>query len=182
MRKGITLIETIIILFIVSIISLLSFIRVERYLEEKEIVRAKLLFQTLFSKYSKQSYYSGDIFTIKIYLEAKKIEVYKSTELKEKIVLPRELSYRIVYDRERQKIFTFQTTEQGNLSKSFTIYIFDKKNKARIRIALYIFQEDRILKINTYRNSNAKGITLDNIIEYHYSEKGEKRDGWKEEF
>lgn len=57
--------------------------------------------------------------------------------------------------------------ENGNISKSFTIYIFDSKKIVRARIAIWGFDEKKFLKIYTYKYRAREKIKKKDILEHH---------------
>lgn len=176
--------EIVIILLTVSTISILGGIKFSENRETEALFQAKEKIRNVFLFYTKQSYLDKTQKYMDIYLDSKKIEVVSFLNKKEaEIFLPKELFYEVVYDHTKKKIFTIQTTRNGNLSKAFTLYIFGKSSVAKLRISFYTFQTDKFLKINIYKNVNAKKAIRENIIDYHYSEEGQNREGWiKESF
>lgn len=180
--KGLTFLETIATLAIISGVSLFLFVKISNDSERKDLEKSRRIFQEIFFRYSRKSFYEKKVFKIEIHLVDKKIIIKNfSKEILEETNLPNRLKYEIIYANMRHKIFNLETTKDGNLSKAFTIYNFGYKGDVQNRIAYYTFQKEKILKINTYLNKNVKNITYENILNYHYSTEGQNRTGWIEE-
>lgn len=180
--KGLTFLETITALVIISIVSLFLFVKISKINEKKDLERASKIVQEVFFRYSRKSFYQRENFKMDIFLLEKKIVVKtdKNKEI-EKLILPPKLKYEIIYEKTRTKIFKVDTTKDGNLSKAFTIFIFGYSGKVEYRISFYIFQEEKILKINVYLNNNVQHVNYENILEYNYSKENKNLVGWTEE-
>lgn len=178
-KNGLTFVETVLVLLTVSTITILGGIKLSQNREKEALFEAKEKIRNTFLFYTKKSYLEKEKKYIDIYLNNKKIEIVSFSNKKEaEIFLPRELFYEVVYDYTKKEIFTVQTTKNGNLSKAFTLYIFGKNGVAKLRISFYTFQTDKFLKINIYKNESSEKATRENIINYHYSEEGQNREGW----
>lgn len=102
----------------------------------------------------------------------KNIEIKTLTDkIEETINLPKKLSYLVPYtvNGSSQLIdkLSIATTMDGNLSDSFTTYILDYSGKIKYRIATYTFQENKILKINTYKKISGASISKEELLKYH---------------
>ncbi|WP_297597835.1 hypothetical protein [uncultured Cetobacterium sp.] len=180
--KGLTFLETIITLVIISGVSFFLFIKISKDNEKKDLEKSRRIFQELFFRYSRKSFYENKIFKIDIHLVDKKVVIKTfSKDVLEEIKLPQKIKYEIIYGNMRHRIFNIETTKNGNLNKAFTLYNFGYKGDVQNRIAFYVFQKEKILKINTYLNNNIKNINYENILNYHYSADGQNRIGWIEE-
>ena len=182
-KKGIISLEIIVSLFIISILISLTYIKFQNINEKKDIERAVGIFQTLIYKYSNKSLLLKKTYNIEINHKQKIINVKDiQNKVVEEIKLPEKLKYMTPYDKVIVKQMEFNTTISGNLSKSFSVYIFNYSDEAEYRIAYYSFQQSRILKINSYRNINAGKIKCDEILRYHYeADENEARKGWQKE-
>ncbi len=182
-NKGIMLAETAAVLGLIIIIISFVFVKYRNINEQKDIERAVNIFETVIYKYSAKSLNNKKSYLIDIDYTKKTITVrdYTGKELFEKINLPEKISYAAPYDRVLAKEMNLNTTVNGNLSKSFSVYICNYSQKAEYRVAFYNFQQSRILRINVYRNINAGDIEYKDILDYHYKDENESREGWRKE-
>lgn len=180
-NKGLTYIETIVMLTIICLVSLFLFKKIINYNEQMEIQTNRHIIQTVISKYANQSFYNRKRYIININLIEKFIDIKNDRNI---IIEHKELSKKLLfvipYKMNKAVDFIVDITPTGNMSKAFTIYIFGYDRKVKNKISFFIFQKAQILKINTYTNKNLD-ITYDNIIDYHYSSKGNSKTGWREE-
>ncbi|WP_426710332.1 hypothetical protein [Cetobacterium sp. SF1] len=95
------------------------------------------------------------------------------------IKLNSKLRRTVIYNNRKLEKIDSYTTINGNLSNSFSIYFFNRKNKAAYRIAFYPYTRSKILRINVYRNKDAEAY-WENILEYHKENEG-RFDGWIKE-
>ncbi|MGL4998278.1 MAG: hypothetical protein ACRC5T_04855 [Cetobacterium sp.] len=179
--KGLTFLETIVSLTIILLVSSFLFLKITKINEKLDIEKNRRLIQTTFLKYTSKSFYEKKRYLIEINFLENNLIITQNKLPVEKIILSNKLKYEIPYEKKRNPKFNVETTKTGNLSKSFTMYIFGYKNQVKNRIAFYIFKKEKILKINTYLNNSLKDVNYNNILEYHYSIEGENRTGWKEE-
>lgn len=178
-KRGMTFLETITSLVIVSLGSLFLYMNISKILEERDLELARLTIVKTFIDYTEKSSRDKNIYKLDIVLDKKRIEVKNFLDKEiERIYLPENLFYEVVYDRKKYEVFETQTTREGNLSKAFTLYIFNKNKKVRNRLGFYTFSSSKIFKINIYINKSAGEIDLNEIITYHYSEDGQNRKGW----
>lgn len=180
-NKGLTFLETIVVVTIILIVSSFLFVKIIKSNEKFDLEKDRRLLQITFSKYSMKSLYLKEKYLIELDFLEKEVRIKRNNFLVEKLFLSKKLNYEIPYNRSRNPKFNVETTITGNLSKAFTLYIFGYRDQVENRLAFYTFQREKILKINTYLNMNVKGVTYENIIQYHYSTEGEERVGWKEE-
>lgn len=179
--KGLTFLETIVVVTIIFIVSSFLFVKIIKINEKLDLEKNRKIFQVVVSKYSIQSFYSKERYLIELNFVEKEIKVKKNNTVIETLSLSKKLNYEIPYNKIRNPQFSFETTKTGNLSKAFTLYIFGYNNQVENRLAFYTFQREKILKINTYLNKSLEGINYNNILDYHYSSEGEGKIGWKEE-
>lgn len=181
-NKGLTFLETIASVAIIFLVSSFFMYKIIKYNEKMDLELGRYTIQSFFIKYINKSFYEKRRYFIEIGTAEKYITIkdFEEKEI-EKIYLPPKLKYEIPYENKRNIKFKLETTPTGNLSKAFTMYIFGYKNQVENRLAFYIFQKEKVLKINTYLNKNVKDINYNNILDYHYSKEGEDRIGWIEE-
>lgn len=183
-NRGIALAETLILTALGAVILSFIFIRYRNINEQKDIQRAVNILETVVQKYASKSMASKKSYSIYFDYSAKTVTVkdMKNEEVFEIKNLPEKLSYATPYDRQTQRKIDFHTTINGNLSKSFSVYIFGYSDTAKYRVAFYNFQQSRILRINIYKNKSAGDIHYSKITDYHYKqEENELREGWKKE-
>ncbi|MGL4989419.1 MAG: hypothetical protein ACRC5F_09305 [Cetobacterium sp.] len=180
-NKGLTFLETIASLAIIFVVSSFLYIKINKINEKLDLEKNRRIIQMIFFKYIDKSSYENEKYRIELDFIEKNLIIKKNKIEIEKILLPRKLKYEIPYDRKRNPKFILETTNTGNLSKSFTIYVFGYKEQVENRISFYTFKKQRYLTINTYLNISLKNINYNNILEYHYSEEGEERNGWQKE-
>ena len=182
--RGTALAEVFILIALVAIISSLIFIKYRNINEQQDMERAVNIFETTVHKYTAKSMISKKSYDI--YFDYNNKSVTVKERLKDKILekknLPENLLYATPYDNQTRKDIDFHTTENGNLSKSFSVYIFNYSDTAQYRVSFYTFQQSRILRINIYKNINAGNIKYEEILNYHEKVKeNEMREGWRKE-
>ncbi|MGL4652990.1 MAG: hypothetical protein ACRCZH_07990 [Cetobacterium sp.] len=180
-NKGLTFLETVVVVTIIFIVSSFLFIKIIKINEKLDLEKNRKIFQVTLSKYSIKSIYRKERYLIEFDFLEKEVRVKKNNILIETLNLSKKLNYEIPYNKIRNPKFIFETTTTGNLSKAFTLYIFGYNNQVENRLAFYTFQRERVLKINTYLNIGVKNVNYNNILEYHYSSEGEGKIGWEEE-
>lgn len=177
--KGFTLLETVATIAIVSIVTLFFWIKVETVQEKRDLEISSRIISEVYLKYIRRSIELNEEYILDIYLVDKKIEIKNKYEKKiETVTLPKKLFYEVVYDKKLYKKFTTSTTSNGNLSKSFSIYIFNYKKYLKRKITFYVFNTNKILVINNYIKTESEKIPQENIIKYHYSEENQNNKGW----
>ena len=147
---------------VVSTLVILSFMYVGiiyyRNLKEKrEIEEAKQKIVNIFTDFSAEAFDNEKSYNIKIDYILKKIIVYENIiREKESIRLPTSLKYATVYNKENVEKFEIKMTKNGNITPSFSIYIFGYNDMAKYRISFYGFDIVKFMKINVYRNIKNK--------------------------
>ncbi|WP_297404292.1 hypothetical protein [uncultured Cetobacterium sp.] len=178
--KGLTFLETIATIAIISSVSLFFYIKLNKFEEKRDLEISRRLIKNTIYKYTLQSVFSKERYKLEIYLIDKKIDIKgENYKIIESIHLPKKLKYEIIYKYQGGLVFNVETTPNGNLSKAFTIYICDYNNLVQNRISFYTFQIEKILKINSYINFSAGKIKYIELPYYHYSEDSKNRKGWK---
>lgn len=173
-RKGFFLFEILIIVSIILLIFSFSYIKVLKIREERDLERAVLVILKTLEGYSANSLLMAIEYKIKLEYNNNKIEVRKNSEnkiLEEVIQLPSKLKYRIPYTiNSNLKLLDnmeIKTTINGNISDSFTTYILDYSGNIKYRVAIYNFQENKLVKINVYKKIYGEKISEDKLLDYH---------------
>lgn len=170
---GIVLLEFLIVFGIISILSLYSYVRLQKVVERREINETVLKISQTIDKYSIKSLKEGILYKINLDYKNNEIKIKKVSGVtyEEIISFPSKIRCYIPYTvNQKEQLMTqleIGTTLNGNLSDSFTTYIFDYSNKITYRIATYNFQENKILKINIYQKVSGEDIFVENLLEYH---------------
>lgn len=180
-NKGFQLINVLVSMGILLLISSLGFVTWRNYKENFELKQAKIEIYELFSTYSLRSLNTYQKYYIDLNFLEKKIKVYSnSRDIVEILKLPKKLNYTIVIKGKKQDFYSAHITENGNISPSFSLYIFGYDNIARYRISFYGFDIIKYMKINIYKNLNDKHVTLQTINDFHNSWTTANTN-WKEE-
>lgn len=166
-NRGFFYIEIIIVLTLMLGISYLSIFYYEKLQEKRDIQKAKTLILNVFSEYTAKAFDKEDDFQIKIEHSQKRITVSDYWKEKEQILLPRKLKYSSVFNNEKVEKLEVRITEHGNITPSFSIYIFDYRDIVKYRISFYGFDKIRFMKINVYKNLSDKRWTYKNLMIYH---------------
>lgn len=171
-EKGSFLIEILVTISIALLFFNFLFMKYNTVKEKEEVRRAVHIFETTIHRYSIKSLGTQKNFYINFNYNNKTItikDVLNETVFEE-IKLPKKPSYLTVFQGCLQRNIKFYIKHNGNLSKAFSVYIFDGKGKVNYRVSYYIFQQSHILKINTYKYIGKKEITSKNLIKFHYKE------------
>lgn len=181
--QAFTFLEVIVSVLIFSLLLNFTFIKYQSIKERQAILEAKLKINDAFFYSSLSSLQSHDISTLKLDLTKKQIIILNQFQKKIKqFNLPKNLTY---YSTSNSylKTFNINFTKNGNISKSFSIYIFNRKNYAKYKISFYGFDKSKFLKINNYKHIG-KNIHFSEIYDYHNST-NEDREGfysdWRKE-
>ncbi|MCI6153311.1 hypothetical protein [Fusobacterium perfoetens] len=173
-KRGFFLFEFLIILSIILLIFSFGYIRILKVKEEKDLEKAVLVISKTLEEYSTNSLLTTIKYKIRLEYNNNKIEIQKKSEnkmLEEIIQLPNKLKYRIPYTiNSNLKLLDsmeVETTINGNLSDSFTTYILDYSGNIKYRVAVYSFQENKLVKINIYKKISGKKISEDKLLDYH---------------
>lgn len=187
-KNGFFLFEFLIILSITTLVFYFSYIKILKIKEEKDLEKAVLIISKTLEEYSTNSLWTSIEYKIKLYYSSNKIEIKKNSEsslLEESIELPNKLKYRIPYTiNNNLKLLDnieIKTTINGNISDSFTTYVLDYKGNIRYRVAIYSFQENKLVKINVYKKISGEKISEDKLLEYHQKlfEEEELANDWR---
>lgn len=169
-NRGFYLLNILISISIVFLIFTISYVCLRNYIERQEINRAKTEIYELFTTYATKTFHDRREKTIKLDYLKKEITVFEFNVVPiEKLLLPKRLNYVTIFDKDPVKIFTGKITKNGNITPSFSIYIFDYNNIAQYRISLYGFDIIKYMRINIYKNKRDKTPKYDNILKFHNS-------------
>lgn len=155
--------------------------------EQRDIERAVNIFETAIHKYSSLAIGNRKLYDFEISYPAKSLKVFTAkksathTELVEEYELPDKLMYATPYENDYKPVVDVYATLNGNLSHAFSVYIFDYSGLAKYRVAFYTFNQNKLIKINLYKNINAGKIRYEDILQYHKSEE-KVGAGWKREY
>ncbi len=138
------------------------------FIERLEIKKAKVEIYETFTTYGAKAFNDKKRLKIKLDYITKKITVYEFGVVPIDIInLPKNLKYTTIFDDETKEIFNCEITKNGNITPSFSVYIFDYDDIAQYRISLYGFDVLRYLRVNIYRNKGDKTPHYDRILSFH---------------
>lgn len=167
-NKGFTYIELIISMILLLGIIYVGTIFYRNLKEKREIAEAKSKIIRVFTEYSTRAFDEEKNFNIKVNHLQKKITVYQNVIIgKDEENLPKTLKYISVYDDEKTENLEVKITKNGNITPSFSIYIFGYKDTVKYRISFYGFDVVQFMKINVYKNISDTKWTYKNIMLYH---------------
>lgn len=173
------MIETVITVSLIFAFVNLGVFFVREQQEKTLLKEAKYKIIEVFYGYSEKAMLEKRIYRIKADYKEKTLTILTRNTI-QTVKLPEKLNYITIYEKIPQTTFTSLITDNGNITPSFTIYIFDSKNIARYRISFYGFEILKYMKINVYRNLKDENATYDNIENFH-RRWDTKNPYWKEE-
>ena len=180
-NRGYTYLNIIISIFIILSFTYIGMIYYRDLKEKRDIEEAKQKIVNVFTNYSVESFDYEKAYSIKIDYFLKKIVVYENlVREKETVSLPSSLKYATVYNKESVEKFDVKMTKDGNITPSFSMYIFGYDDMGKYRISFYGFDMIKFMKINIYKNIKNKKVKYENIIPYH-EKFGYEDDGWERE-
>lgn len=165
--RGFSYIEIIISVVLIFSISYLSAFYYEKLREKQDIQRAKTLILNLFSEYTSKAFDTENDFDIEIEHTQRRIKVLDMGRIKKEESLPENLKYSSVFNNEMVEKLDVKITKHGNITPSFSLYIFDYDDIVKYRISFYGFDKIKFLKINVYRNLSDKKWKYKNLMLYH---------------
>jgi len=112
-------------------------------------------------------------------LSAKKIIISNKSLKTQEIKLPKDLIYFHTYTS-NLNCLDLSFTQNGNIAKSFSIYIFNRAKKVRYKISFYGFDRSKFLKINNYRKKKNNEISYSKILDYHKSTNEDRETFYKD--
>ncbi|MFK4786055.1 hypothetical protein [Fusobacterium sp. MFO224] len=163
--KAFILIEYTVYLFIILTIFSFSILKIKKVNENLKKKEAIIKIVNIVDKYCNKSF-KRKKYKFIFETENKNIKVYDlfGKEPIDQINLPSILDYKIPYNGNYINKFVFDSTTNSNLTKSFSIYIFNNK-KAEYRISFYLFRVNKILKINVYKSLLSQAMDKKEILE-----------------
>lgn len=167
-KKAFYLTDILIGISIFLLVTNIGFICIRKIKEEREINTAKILIYETFSTYATKAFYDKKIHYIKLDYTTKRLYVQSVFyDLIEVVQLPENLNYATIFDKKVQTEHLAKITRYGNITPSFSIYIFGYNDIAKYRISFYGFDIIKYMKINIYKNKNDKNATYVNIHNFH---------------
>lgn len=167
-NKGFYLLNILISITLTLLFLTCGYICLRNYVEKQEIEKAKIEIYELFSTYTTKA--SNDKIELHVKLDylKKEITVYKFMIIPiERRYLPKNLNYVTIFDSDVVDFFTGKITKNGNITPSFSIYIFDYDDIAQYRISFYGFEILKYMKINIYKNKGDKTPKYKDILKFH---------------
>lgn len=165
--QAFTFFETIILIILISLCLNITFIYFKKFKENQSIIEAKLKINDAFLYSSINSLNSHKEKKLQFNLVTKKIFIVDDFFKNEReFSLPKNLIYYSTLNSSSY-ILNLNFTKNGNISQSFSIYIFDRKKNARYKISFYGFDRSKFLKINNYKHIGKNNINLSEIFNYH---------------
>lgn len=166
-KGGFSLLELSVTMLLIIVLIQTAIHYYRNYQENLDIQLAKHKISKTFRLYSLKSfYYEREYYFLISDLEKSILIKNDVFHLEEKIVLPSRLSYHLT-SSSVQNLSYGHFTKHGNISPSFSIYIFDSSKDARYKITFSSFQQTRIVRIRHYKKISNKKFLKENIEEYH---------------
>lgn len=166
-KGGFSLLELSVTMLLIIILIQTSLHYYRNYQENLGIQLAKHQISKLFRLYSLKSFYHEKEYYFLVSDSEKFILVKNDVfDLEEKISLSTQLSYHLT-SSSVQNLKYGHLTKHGNISPSFSIYIFDASKNARCKITFSSFQQTKIVRIRRYERNSKKKILKENIEDYH---------------
>lgn len=162
--KAFSLFEVIISILIMLILIQLASIKYQDVVDKRDIKLAKQTITDMFFLTSKMSAKYRKNYELTIDRAKKILEIKDGNKTIKVSKLPQKLSYipSEFFLHEINKTIT----STGNIRKSFSIYICDRRGRAKHRISLYGFSSNQFLRINNYKRIGTRKLTKDNILNY----------------
>lgn len=179
--RGFSLINILLSVSLALLVLTFGYICYRKFIEQYEIKKAKTEIYELFTTYGAKAFNDGKRLKIKLDYIAKEVTVYEYSVVPiEVIKLPKKLRYVTIFNKNTVDVFEGEITKNGNITPSFSIYIFDYGKIAQYRISLYSFDIVRYLRINVYRNKGDTTAHYDRILSFHKKWTTDNPD-WEEE-
>ena len=167
-------------LLIFSILINISFLKYRDYKEKQAINEARIKINEIFYLASLNSLKQKTTQKIRINFVKKTISLFDNTNKITRVIsLPKNLNYFQTLSKSKL-LLNITFTKNGNISTSFSIYIFNLSDKARYKISFYGFDQNKFLKINNYRKLSNNEVYLSNINSYHELTNAERNDFYKD--
>lgn len=180
-KKGFCFVDIILQLGFIFLFISLGFICFKNYSEQQEVRKAKTEIYEFFTTYAIKAFNEKERFTIELDYVKKEITISVTAVVRVEILkLPKSLKYITIFDKDKKEKFTANVTVNGNITPSFSIYIFGYDDIAKYRISLYGFDLIKYMQINVYRNIDDKTATYNGILNFH-NNWTKRKTHWKEE-
>lgn len=167
-KKGFCFIDILLQVSIILLLLSFGFIYFKKSLEREELIKAKTEIYELFTTYATKAYNSRTSYGVELDYLKKTIIISQSSVIQKEVIhLPKNLKYITIFDKQTQQKFTTKITSHGNITPSFSIYIFDYNDIAQYRISFYGFDLIRYMQINVYRNISDKTPKYRTILNFH---------------
>ncbi|MGL4393435.1 MAG: pilus assembly FimT family protein [Fusobacteriaceae bacterium] len=166
-KNGFTIIEITVTTSILMILIYAIQLGYSSYKENLLLTEAATKIVTTISMYRDKAYYENVNYTLSFEILDKKILIKDTKTFSAEIKIPAEPFYKIISTDVSTSKLTTTIYQTGNLSKAFSLYIFNSKKIAKYRISFYIFSQLKFLSINLYKNLSDGQATYDNIENYH---------------
>ena len=167
-NKAFSTFEIILSILVFSFLMNIAFVKYREFKELRDINEAKTKITEAFYLVSTTSLKQKTKQELQLDLSAKKIIISNKSLKTQEIKLPKDLIYYHTYTSNLNSL-KLSFTKNGNISKSFSIYIFNRAKKVRYKISFYGFDRSKFLKINNYRKKKNNEIFYSNILDYHKS-------------
>jgi len=169
LKKGVTLIELVVVVALGTILLSIASLSVARVREERVLVEARSKIEGLLRLYAERAYNDGDEYTITLDYEDKNIKVEdRDMKILDRLELPENLKYTTIISNTKQTT-QVATAKGSGWTTSFSIYIFDFSEKGRYRISVDGINPSNLTHINVYKNKRAD-VTWDNVVSYDFNE------------
>lgn len=180
-KKGFCFIDILLQISLLLLLLSFGFIYFRKLMEREELVRAKTEIYEVFTTYATKAFNSRTSYGVELDYSKKRIVISESSSItREVLKLPKNLKYITIFDSQTQQKLTAKITANGNITPSFSVYIFDYDDIAQYRISFYGFDLIRYMQINVYKNINDTTPKYKTILDFHNSWKT-SNPKWKEE-
>lgn len=164
-RKGFCFINILLQISLILLLLSFGFIYFKKLIEREELIRAKTEIYEVFTTYGIKAHNSRTNYEVKLDYLKKNITISQMSVIDKEIIhLPQNLKYITIFDKQTQEKFNAKITSHGNITPSFSIYIFDYNDIAQYRISFYGFDLIKYMQINVYRNINDTTPKYNTII------------------
>ncbi len=166
-KNGFTILELIVVCSVILVLSSFAYLPISDRLEKNALMEAKAKIKITLDNLSVKSNSYGSTYDVKLDFENKKIIISKDGNIIEDIELPKQLEYE---DVNGKKIINRRTTPNGNMSKSFSVYITTKNKKSGYyKITIDTTSPTRMVFIRGYKPTEE--ITAYNYRDEKYENK-----------
>ena len=139
-NKAFSTFEIILSILIFSFLMNIAFVKYREFKELRDINEAKTKITEAFYLVSTTSLKQKTKQKLQLDLSAKKITISNKSLKTQEIKLPKDLIYFHTYTSNLNNL-ELSFTQNGNIAKSFSIYIFNRAKKVRYKISFYGFDK-----------------------------------------